>query len=264
VSDWVDVNVWVGQFPFRGIAGTTVQEVGERLGRLGFSGAVVSPVEAIFHEDSYYAEEALAHEIKAGLHALGSPWHFKVVNPTCNWWERDLRRAVDELDIAGIRLCPTFHDYRLDRCEVTDVMTAAAALRLPVQVMCKMQDWRVQWMLHTEDVEIDQVRPFLKHFREGRLILSGLHVSDTLRLADRVNACPNLLLDTSRLKGPWRTFEKLAEQVDLERLCFGSLWPINLPECPLTQLRHARLAPSAAEAILGANAARLLAGAPTP
>jgi len=258
VSAGIDVNVWTGQFPFRRIAGTTVREIEERLGTLGFAGAVISPLEAIFQEDSFGAEQALADEIEARPGALRAIWHFKVVNPTCSWWERDLRRSLDELGITGIRLCPTFHRYRLDCAEVAEAMSAAADLRLPVQVMCKMQDWRIQWMLHTEDVEGDQVQPFLERFRDGPIILSGLHVADVTRLADTVNAYPNLLLDTSRLKGPWRTLEKLTAQVDPERLCFGSLWPVNLPECPLTQLQAADVPPAVREAVLSSNAARFL------
>ena len=40
-------------------------------------------------------------------------------------------------------------------------MRAAADLGLPVQVLCRMQDWRIQWMLHTEDVGPDRVARFL-------------------------------------------------------------------------------------------------------
>jgi hypothetical protein len=79
-----------------------------------------------------------------------------------------------------------------------------------------------------------------------------------LQLADRINALPGLLLDTSRLKGPWRTFGKLTAAVNPARLCFGSLWPVNLPECPLMQLRHEGLEAAIRDAILDANARRSL------
>lgn len=258
VRSWIDVNVWNGQFPFRAVAGTTLGEIDRRFAGLGFGGVVVSPLEAVFQEDSYAAEAALCCAIRGRSDGLSDIRHFKVVNPACSWWESDLRRAREELGIEGIRLCPTFHRYRLDDPGVAAVLDLAASLGLPVQVMCKMQDYRIQWMVHTEDVETDQVAPFLERFRERRLILSGLHVSDMKRLADTVNACPNLLLDTSRLKGPWKTIEKLTGVVDPKRLCFGSLWPINLPECPLLQVQHAACDREVRDAILAGNAARLL------
>jgi hypothetical protein len=258
VNTWIDVNVWSGQFPFRAVAGTSVDEIERRFAGLVFGEVVVSPLEAVFQEDSYAAEAAFSRDIQRRPRELLAVRHFKVVNPGCSWWECDLRQARDELGIEGIRLCPTFHRYRLDDPGVAAVMDLAASLELPVQVMCKMQDYRIQWMVHTDDVEADQVAPFLDRFRERRLILCGLHVSDMKRLADTVSACPNLLVDTSRLKGPWKTFEKLVAVVDPQRLCFGSLWPINLPECPLLQVQHAACDEKVRADILGGNALRVL------
>lgn len=262
MNPWIDVNAWTGQFPFRSLAGTTVEETEERLSRLGFGGMIAAPMEAIFQEDSYAAEENLSCELEARQGLLPCVWQFKVVNPVCAWWEREWWRAVEELCVSGLRLCPTFHGYRLDDPVVARVMGAAAEANLPVQVLCKMQDWRLQWLLRTADVEVDQVEPFARRFGGQAVILSGLHVGDMLKIAGTVNACPRLVLDTSRLKGPWRTFDKLLASVDSGRLAFGSLWPINLPECPLAQIEAAAMPTEIREAILGGNAAMLLAGAP--
>jgi len=127
-----------------------------------------------------------------------------------------------------------------------------------VLVMCRMQDCRMHWMVKTPEVEPPEIVPVLERFPHNRLILAGLHHGDMMEMADAVNARENVLLDTSRLKGPWRSFEKLGKRLDLSRLAFGSLWPINLPECSLEQVRHAAVPEDAREGILGGNLARLL------
>lgn len=251
-----DVNMFVGQFPFRRVAGATVAECLTRMERVGITRAVVSPLDAIFQEDSYAAEAWLADTIADS----GVFTHFKVVNPTCNWWQRDLERAVAELRITGIRLCCTFHDYCLADPAVRPVLDFARAHSLPVLAMCRMQDYRLQWLMDTREADAKEVRAFLDMAEGNRLILAGLHVPEMLSLADAVNECPDVLLDTSRLKGPWRTFAKLGAALDLSRVAFGSLWPINLPECPLEQVRHAQIRAEQKRGILYDNAAALLAG----
>ena len=252
----IDVNMFAGQFPFRRVAGATVGECRARMERLGITRAVVSAFEAVFQEDSYPAEVELADAIADGEAFM----HFKIVNPTCNWWRRDLERALGDLRIAGIRLCCTFHDYYLTDRAVPPVIEFARARNLPVLVMCRMQDFRLQWMMDTREADAQEAGAFLEIAEGNRVILAGLHVPDMLRLADAVNARPDVLLDASRLKGPWRTFRKLEAGLDLSRLAFGSLWPINLPECPLEQLHHARISSEAKRGILYDNAAALLGG----
>ena len=252
----IDVNMFVGQFPFRRVAGATVEECLTRMERVGITGALVSAFEAVFQEDSYPAEVELAKAIASRDELV----HFKVVNPTCNWWRRDLERALGELRVAGMRLCCTFHDYCLTDPAVRPVLEFARTRGLPVLVMCRMQDFRLQWLMDTREADVEEARAFLDMAEGNRVILAGLHVPDMLRLADAVNARPDVLLDTSRLKGPWRTFRKLEAVLDLSRVAFGSLWPINLPECPLEQLRHARISDEAKRGILHDNAGAFLAG----
>jgi len=250
----MDANLFVGQFPFRAVARATVQETLSRMSSLGIDAAIVSPMEAVFQEDSWAAEESLATQIRGTEKFI----HFKVVNPMQPWWRRDLERALEVLRVSGIRLCSTYHRYSVNGAQAARVFDFARERDLPVLVTCKMQDYRMQWLLRTPEVEVPEIRPVLERFPENRLILGGLHFHDMLRLADSLRGRGNVLLDTSRLKGPWRTFEKLADAMDLSRLAFGSLWPINLPECPLEQIRNSTIDDGAKDGILGGNLARFL------
>ena len=250
----VDANMFAGRYPFRACARSSLEGCRARLGRLGFDRAAVSPLEAVFQEDSFAAERRLAREI------AGSPEfiHFKVVNPAQPWWEEDLRRGIEELGVKGIRLCSLYHGYSLGGPEAEAVLRFAAERDLPVLVTCRMQDRRMQWMLQAREPGLEEIEQALSTAQSNRLILAGLSFASMLRLAELLNGLENVLVDTSRLQGPWRTFEKLSGELDLSRVAFGSLWPINIPDCPFEQIGNAALDEEARSGILGGNFLRLL------
>jgi len=254
MSTTIDANLFVGRYPFRSCAAGSVAECRAMLGRIGFDGGVVSPLEAIFEEDSFAAEERLAGSIQDAREFV----HFKVVNPAQPWWLDDLERALAELGVRGVRLCSLYHGYPLGGGEAAAVFRFAAERDLPVLVTCRMQDVRMQWLLHAVEPTQDEVAHVLDAFPSNRIILAGLSFRWLVDLADKINGRANVLCDTSRLQGPWQTFEKLAARLDLSRVAFGSLWPISLPDCPLEQLRRASVGEDAKHGIRGANLCRLL------
>jgi predicted TIM-barrel fold metal-dependent hydrolase len=254
VPDRVDANAFVGTYPFRALASTDVAGLRARLSRSGITRAVVSPLEAVFQEDSLAAEERLAERL------AGSPElvHYAVADPARPGWERHLGRAVDALGVRGARLCALYHGYSLAGPEVDAFLACARERDLPVLVNCRMQDHRMQWMVHPTEPSADEVAHLLDEHADNRLIIAGLAFGTLRSLAGKVNARANVLVDTSRMQGPWRTFEKLTAALDPARLAFGSLWPICLPECPFEQVRAARLPDNFKEAILGGNFSRLM------
>ena len=250
----MDANMFVGQYPFRSMAAATVADCALKLTSLAFDRAVVSPMEAIFQEDSFAAERDLAHAINGSERFI----HFKIVNPMQPWWQDDLKRGMDELGIRGIRLCGNYHGCSLYSPEAAAVLDFAAENTLPVLVMCRMQDYRMQWMIKTPEPTLDEVEFLLTTRTDNKLILAGLHMSEMQTIAEKTNRRDNVLLDMSRLKGGWKTFDRLTQQLEPSRIAFGSLWPINLPDCPLEQIKAADLDGDVKENILGGNLCRLL------
>ena len=258
MSRRLDTSVFIGRFPFRHSAQSDAAAYLARMRKLKFGGALVSSVDSIFAEDSYPAEVELAEELSGHLELL----HYKIVNPRCHWWRRDLERSVDELQIKGIRLTCRFHGYDLKDTDFREVLEFVAAHDLPAVIHYRMQDYRTQWMMCTDepgDGKTEDLQELLDGRPGGKLVIAGLHYSDMLSISDQIGNLNNVLLDTSRLKGPWRTLEKLREKLDVgEKLTFGSLWPLCTPECPLEQIEHSTLDTCEKKAILGGNLRRLL------
>ena len=118
MSPRLDASVLLGRFPFRQGAQSDVATYLSRMRRLEFGGALVSAIEAIFAEDSYTTEDELAEELSGHYELL----HYKIVNPKCHWWRRDLERAVDELQVSGIRLTCRFHGYDMTDGDLEEVI----------------------------------------------------------------------------------------------------------------------------------------------
>ena len=258
MSRRLDTSVFIGRFPFRHSAQSDAAAYLARMRKLKFGGALVSSVDSIFAEDSYPAEVELAEELSGHLELL----HYKIVNPRCHWWKRDLERSVDELQIKGIRLTCRFHGYDLKDTDFREVLEFVAAHDLPAVIHYRMQDYRTQWMLRTDepgDGKTGDLQQLLQRRPGGKVIVAGLHYRDMLSIPEQMRDLGNVLLGTSRLRGPWRTLEKLGEKLNVGKtLTFGSLFPLCTPECPLEQITHSKLAADEKENILGGNLSRLL------
>ena len=66
------------------------------------------------------------------------------MNPTLPDWEEDLRRALETLKLAGLRLYPGYHGYKLDGPEFAALLMKATERGLPVQLAVKLEDERTQ------------------------------------------------------------------------------------------------------------------------
>ena len=254
----MDASVMLGRFPFRHGAQSDADTYLQRMRKLGFHKALVSSLAAVFAEDSYPAEQELAEELAPHPELM----HYKIVNPGCHWWRRDLERATAELGVDGIRLTCRFHGYDLVDAELVEVLEFAGRHDLPVVIHYRMQDYRTQWLLQTDeptDGRTEDLQQLLEMRPGGRLVIAGLHYRDMLSISEQMADLDNVLLDTSRLKGPWRTLEKLREKLNVGGfLTFGSLWPLCIPECPLEQITRSKLSEAEKENILGGNLSRLL------
>jgi predicted TIM-barrel fold metal-dependent hydrolase len=72
---------------------------------------------------------------------------------------------------------------------------------------------------------------------------------------------PILYADLSRLRGPQFAIEKLVNQLPVEKLVLGSLWPIHIIEATLWQVTTAKISPEIQRQLLHDNAQHLLANA---
>ena len=164
----IDVNAWLGTWPFRSLSDNTPDTLIARLNRSGIDKAVVSYIEAAFHRHPHSANERLASDIKPHsdrLIPLGT------LNPLSPHWENDLSACVD-LGMKGIRLFPQYHNYQADGPEIKTAVHACTESNLPVFIPHRLEDIRQHhWMDPGKDVDFGQLANLVAAVPKATIII---------------------------------------------------------------------------------------------
>jgi hypothetical protein len=137
-TPWVDVNAWLGAWPFQYFHDDTAGRLEERLEAVGIGRALVGSPEAAFNHDCLAANRLLLKRL-AGRRTLRP---VPALDPTKADWTDNLALARDAGAVA-VRLFPTFHLYELDSAAALAAVEAvAAAGGLSLFVQMRMEDER--------------------------------------------------------------------------------------------------------------------------
>jgi len=250
-----DATVFVGNYPFRDMASATWDETLEYLNGLGIAQIIVSPIEAVFQEDGHLSELRLAEQLSGCAQWV----QFKTVDPVRPCWREELLDAMEKWPVRGIRFFSLYHGYSFSSGIADGVFEFAVEHRLPIQIFCRMQDIRMQYRMIATETSPEEMHYVQQRISGANTILfSGLNIRAMSDYVGNTAIGDNIFFDTSRLQGPWKTFETVRADLIEKHLVFGSLWPINSPECPLTQLRYSELATPVYEAVIHNNLERFL------
>jgi predicted TIM-barrel fold metal-dependent hydrolase len=244
----IDVSAWVGQYPFRGVP-SSMAELKRRAASCGIARFVVAPYEAVFWENTLdaYAEwaEKLADE------PLVEVW--PVVRPGAM---HGLDKLLERHRPRGLRLVSNYHGFRLYESTVDPIMRLARERGMVVQVFQRLADERWQWIAHVPEVPLHDLEYVTSVYDRQPIIVSAMNRPQSL--ADRLTHQPQVYVDISRVRGPAFAIESLVSSVPVNRLLFGSLWPVQIIEATLWQVTTARIDAAQRDAILHDNARSLL------
>jgi len=164
----IDVNAWLGTWPFRSLRDNTPDALVARLDRSGIDKAVVSYIEAAFHRHPQSANKRLIREIKSHrdrLIPLG------ILNPLSPHWENDLTACVD-LGMKGLRLFPQYHNYSADGPEIKAVVHASTECNLPIFIPHRFEDIRQHhWIDPGKDVDLGQLANLIASVPKATIII---------------------------------------------------------------------------------------------
>jgi predicted TIM-barrel fold metal-dependent hydrolase len=246
----VDVALWFGQYPFRGIPDSSVESLEARLAALNVERGVVAPLEGIFWENNLDAYDRLADEISGGETLDVWP----VLRPGAL---HGVGKLLDRYKPRGLRLLPSYHDYRLSDPAAAEIFAIARERGMVVQVFQRIADERWHYMLKVPGVDPTDLEYLTAVCPDQPVILSGL--SSIPAFSARLRQLPGLYADLSRVRGPQFAVEQLCRSCPVEKLLFGSLWPIQIIEATLWQVTAAKIGEGERAAILHGNARKLLA-----
>lgn len=229
----IDINAYVGHWPFVQLKYNTCDALSQRMDRFGVDVSVISNLNGIFYKNTQSANEELYEEIKSKKRFQDRFVPFAIINPIYAGWRKDLETSVHQLGMKGVRLYPKYHDYEMTDPALIELVKRARDLDVPVAFTYRMVDSRQRsWMdinhvAYTPQPEwsLQNIMPIIKEVPDARYMI--LNVANSLNLEKEdfdVFIKAKVLMDTSG-----RTLNNLGgllKTQDADRFAFGSHSPL--------------------------------------
>jgi predicted TIM-barrel fold metal-dependent hydrolase len=252
----VDVNVYLGRWPFRRLKGDEPADLIAKLKAQDIPSAWAGSFDALLHRDIAAVNARLADDCQRHGKDLLVP--FGTVNPALSFWEDDLRRCHEIHHMPGIRLYPAWHGYRLDHPSFAALLKAAAAQGLIVQLALRLEDERtLHPLLRLHPIDLTPLLELAASLPRLRLVLLdhvGVANADVLR---KLTHAGQVYVDIATVEGVGG-ISQLLQTVPADRVLFGSHYPFFYYESAVLKLRESKLQPAHERAIRRDNAKRLL------
>jgi predicted TIM-barrel fold metal-dependent hydrolase len=254
----IDVNVFVGAYPWRRVPGTSPDAVLHAMERVGVEQAWVTHLPGLFWRDPAEGNDWLcelaAHESRFRP--------VPAVHPGLPGWEADLLTAR-AARAPAVRCDPTLLALDPAGGEMRDLVQACGELGVPVLMAVRLEDGR-QRHPHDRAPELPAaaVRRLVRTHPRARFVVTHadrgfveeVHFGSTPAEAGRI------WWDIGWLWGPPEDhLELLLGTVGADRFVFGTGMPLRLPENAVAKLDLLDLDPAVRAAIEHRNAERAAA-----
>lgn len=230
----IDVNTFLGHYPFRRVRFTSAPDMIARMDAHGISAALVSSTHAVFYRDAQRGNEELLEAIRPFSKRL---FPVGTVNPAYVGWERDLKWLVDEGRVRAIALMPDHHGYRLSDLKGTAALKEIAARGIPVVLVQRLEDRRQR---HHWDVAEDLTQDELLTVATAHPTLRFVLINWVALKPERLLAAGlrgRCLIDIARLGVVGsKDVPALIETLGPESIAFGSHMPFDYPTASLVKL----------------------------
>ena len=249
----LDVNSFLGSYPFRRVPGTSPDALLRAMDRVAVDEAWVTHLPGIFWRDP----------------AAGNPWLYETterhnrllpvpaVHPGLSGWEAVLTEARGT-GVPAVRCDPTYYGLDPAGAEMQALVQACSAEGLPLMLAVRLEDARQRhpndragelppWAVRTLVRSDPRVRLIITH--ADRPFVEEVHFGSTPEESSRI------LWDICWIWGPPEDhLETLLRTVGVDRFVFGTGQPLRLPETSVAKLDLLDLAPDQRAAIESENA----------
>ncbi len=238
----VDVNTFLGAYPFHDIGEWTAEILVQEMERLGITESWISSLPAIFSPDPAAGNGDLYLAASAESRLRPVP----TVHPGMDSWQEIVRDAATR-QVPCIRCDPTFRDLGGNGPEMKALLAFATGQRLPLMMAVRLEDIRQR---HPDDVAAEltpaMVRALIRSHADARLIIT--HADRDFIEQVHFGATPGeaarILWDISWIWGPPEDhLATLLQTVGIARFSFGTGTPLRLPETSIAKLDLLQLGP---------------------
>lgn len=255
----IDTNVNLSRWPFRRLVGDEPADLVARLRKHNVTQAWAGSFDGILHKDIAGVNARLAEDCRT--HGQGLLVPFGSINPKLPDWPEDLRRCQEEHKMPGIRLHPNYHGYNLSDPAFAEVLRLATARRLIVQIALCMEDERSQHpLMRIPAVDLAPLAEVVKSVPGLWLMILNCNPRIGLELLPPIVAAGEVYVEFSMVESVGGV-ARLVERVSVERVLFGSNFPLFYLEAALFKMQESGFDEAQKHALMEGNARRLLAPA---
>jgi len=252
----IDVNVFLGEYPWRPLPGTGAEEILATMDRLGVSEAWLSHLPSLFWKDPAPGNALLYATVDRHQRFRPVP----VIHPGLPRWEEELSEAADRGAVA-VRADPGQMGLAPAGGELLALLRACGRLGLPFLAAVRLEDVRGRHPLdNAPELSSWMVRNWLRADPSVKLVLTHAERSfiEEVHFGSTPDEAARCYWDCSWVWGPPEDhLAHLLAVIGVDRFLFGSGQPLRLAETPVARLDLLDLSPADRAAILTDNAQRL-------
>ena len=244
----IDINVWYGNWPFQSVKGKSLNRLHEHLDACGIQYALTSHMGAIWDPDVGIHNRSLIEECKNIKGIIPIP----IVNPA---WPVPFNMYHREVDLVGVRICPSFHGYTLDNPGVGLLAEYLIEQDLVLFIQMRMEDERMQHPeAQVQGVSVDTVLQLHTQYPSLKLICLNAYLPEVRLIARKTN---RIGFDTAFCEWLF-TMECLLEELPPEQLYLGTHSPFFYSQAGILKVTASRISDPMKKQVTTLNAAKLM------
>jgi predicted TIM-barrel fold metal-dependent hydrolase len=177
----VDINSYIGHWPFRPLQGNTLKATLKLMNKRGVNKSIIANINGIFYQDSQYANEELYAAIQSNDAFKSRFVPIAVLDPLVPWWEKALETCHEKLGMKGVRLFPLYHKYSMTDERCINLVKATRDRGMPISIPLRMIDLRQRsWLDVSKQLSLNEVAALIKEVPDAQytvLDMREIHVS---------------------------------------------------------------------------------------
>jgi predicted TIM-barrel fold metal-dependent hydrolase len=265
----LDINAYVGHWPYRPLRGNTLTKMLTRMNKFGVDMAVVANLNGLFYVDVQLANEELHAEILSNEAFKGRFLPFATMNPVLSWWKDSLEVCHKDFGMKGIRLYPLYHHYKLTDPSCIELVKAARDRQMTISIPLRMTDLRERsWLDVDNALTYNDIAALVSAVPDAKYMILEARITDTQPVTTpesvKILQNANVLFDTSRgsgvpIKGPnSESLKYLLDTFGINKIAFGTETPFVDYCSPFFRVAVFEEAGSGKDLIWSGNARKML------
>ena len=251
----IDVNAWLGGYPFRKVEGGSAGQLLAAMDRTAITDAWVSWLPGILWRDPAEGNAELRAAVAdhARLHPVPA------IHPGLPGWEQELETAFAE-GAPAVRCDPLWYGLDPAGSDLRRLAVACASLAMPLTLAVKLEDLRQRHPLdRAGDLPASAVRTLVRTDARLKLLITNADRGfiEEVHFGSTPSEAARICWDIGWIWGPPEDhLQILLGTVGAQRFVFGTEQPLRIPEGAVARLDLLDLSAPDRDAIEFANATR--------